>query len=542
MAPTSAGSPVASRRSRTRTWRWWPNEVAPLRRRQLGAPVQDDHALAVRRDRERDLPALLRDGRVLRLPRRPQPEDARLRLVRGGGDGHVVVREHLRGLGDAAGALVGDARAARRRAAALRARPVAGDARARDSRDLQPGRDAPLGPVPVRRPPVGRAPAPLRPRDPRHRPRVRRPRLPVRCVVRPLAGRLGARELLRVPGLADLRLPRPAGAPSRLGAPASVGARADLGDERDPRVGARRLVARRSGRLPRARPRLRRARRPGHGPRPARRPAAGLALADVIVAARIFFVGGVTSFRALFYWLTPWIYIPTMFVSPIFQILLFAYIGRSAHLRSDEFYLIGNALQYASIPCLFAMAQSIGGERYQQTLGAILVSPAPRIPLFFGRSLPVVLNGAFVSAFSLAAGSLILGVHLPASSLAPLALVVLIASFSCTGLGLVNAALSLRIRENAVLSNAIFGFLLIFTGANVPLDALPGWMSTAAQGMPFTHAIAAARKLADGAGLGDVSGLLGAELLVGAIYGLAGFLLLRWFETLSRRYASLERS
>jgi ABC-2 type transport system permease protein len=262
----------------------------------------------------------------------------------------------------------------------------------------------------------------------------------------------------------------------------------------------------------------------------------------VTVSARIFFVGGLTSFRALFYWLTPWIYIPTMLIAPLFQILLFAYIGRSAGLQSDEFYVIGNALQYASIPCLFAMSQSIGGERFQDTLSAILVSPASRIPLFFGRSLPVVLNGAFVAAFSLVVGSLILGVHLPASSLAPLGLTILIAAFSCTGLGLINAAVSLRIRENAVLSNVIFGFLLIFTGANVPLDDLPDWMSTAAQGMPFTHAIAAARKLADGASVGDVKGLLGAELLIGVIYGVAGYLLLRWFETLSRRHASLERS
>jgi ABC-2 type transport system permease protein len=67
-------------------------------------------------------------------------------------------------------------------------------------------------------------------------------------------------------------------------------------------------------------------------------------------------------------------------------------------------------------------------------------------------------------------------------------------------------------------------------------------MSTAAQGMPFTHAIEAARQLADGASLADVRGLIGAELLVGAIYGIAGYALLRWFEILSRRNASLERS
>ena len=118
---------------------------------------------------------------------------------------------------------------------------------------------------------------------------------------------------------------------------------------------------------------------------------------------RVFFVGGVMSYRALFNWISPWILVPTFLIAPIFQILLFAYIGRAARLESDEFYVIGNALQYAAIPCLFAMSQSIGGERFQETLSAILVSPAARVPLFFWRSLPVVLNGAFVAAFSIGA-------------------------------------------------------------------------------------------------------------------------------------------
>jgi ABC-2 type transport system permease protein len=57
-----------------------------------------------------------------------------------------------------------------------------------------------------------------------------------------------------------------------------------------------------------------------------------------VSSCRIFFVGGLTSYRALFYWLSPWIYIPSLLVAPIFQILLFAYIGRSAGLESDSFY------------------------------------------------------------------------------------------------------------------------------------------------------------------------------------------------------------
>ena len=78
-----------------------------------------------------------------------------------------------------------------------------------------------------------------------------------------------------------------------------------------------------------------------------------------MTSLRIFFVGGLISFRALFSFLRPEIYIPSMLVAPIFQILLFVYIGRSAGVQSDEFYVIGNALQYAAIPCVFAMTNTI---------------------------------------------------------------------------------------------------------------------------------------------------------------------------------------
>jgi ABC-2 type transport system permease protein len=156
--------------------------------------------------------------------------------------------------------------------------------------------------------------------------------------------------------------------------------------------------------------------------------------------------------------------------------------------------------------------------------------------------LPVVANGAFVSAFSLALGSLILGVHIPLAAVPTLALVIVVAAFSCTGLGLINAAVSLRIRENAVLSNVIFGFLLIFTGANVPISELPGWMATLSGGLPFTHAIKAARRVADGGSFGSVAGLVGTEVLVGLCYAAIGYAVLRFMEVQSRRSASLERS
>ena len=256
---------------------------------------------------------------------------------------------------------------------------------------------------------------------------------------------------------------------------------------------------------------------------------------------RVFFVGGLISYRALFGFLSLWIFVPTLILTPIFQILLFAYIGRAAGGRGDEFYVIGNAIQYASVPCLFAMTQTIAEERFWQTLGPILVSPARRLPLFLGRAVPVIVNGLGVAAFALFAGGLILGTSLAGGAWARLAPVLLVAAFSCTGLGLVAAGIGLRVRETAVLANVVVGILLIFSGANVALSSLPGWMADVGRALPLTHSIEAARAVAGGASLGSVEGLLGREAALGVVYGAAGMLLIVYFERQSRRHATLER-
>jgi ABC-2 type transport system permease protein len=261
-----------------------------------------------------------------------------------------------------------------------------------------------------------------------------------------------------------------------------------------------------------------------------------------MTSLRIFTVGGLITFRALFSFLRPEIYIPSMLVAPLFQILLFVYIGRSAALESDEFYVIGNAVQYAAVPCLFAMIFTIAGERYQRTLGYILVSPAARLPLFLGRAVPVMVNGFVVAVFSLVVGGLIVGIDVPASSIAPLLFATAICTFSCTGFGLIGAGLGLLMREQAVLANVMFGILLVFTGANVPVDTLPRWMQAISTILPFTHGIEAAREVADGAPLSAVDGLLAAEAAIGVAYAALGYVFIRNAERLSLRHATLDRA
>ncbi|MCW2793208.1 MAG: type transport system permease protein [Nocardioides sp.] len=261
-----------------------------------------------------------------------------------------------------------------------------------------------------------------------------------------------------------------------------------------------------------------------------------------MTSLRIFFIGGLMSYRAMFGWLNPWILVPSLVVSPICQILLFAFIGRSAGVGDDEFYVIGNALNYAAIPCLFAMGATIGGEREGHTLGVVLTTPARRIPLFLGRALPVIVNGWGVAMVGVLAGVLLLDVHVPGPAWPTILLVVMVASASCTGLGLAMGAVALRVRETAVLGNVVFCVLLVFCGVNIAVADLPGWMGAVGGWLPMTHAIEAARLLADGSTLGDVGGLVLRELGVGALYTVAGLSLLRWFEDESRRKATLDRN
>ena len=91
------------------------------------------------------------------------------------------------------------------------------------------------------------------------------------------------------------------------------------------------------------------------------------------------------------------------------------------------------------------------------------------------------------------------------------------------------------------MGNVFFLVLLIFTGTNVALDDLPGWMAAIGRCLPLSHAIEANRMLADGATWAAVQGLVGRELLIGMVYVAVGLAAIRWFEHLSRAGATLDR-
>ncbi len=259
-----------------------------------------------------------------------------------------------------------------------------------------------------------------------------------------------------------------------------------------------------------------------------------------MTAARIFVVGGVLSYRALFNWMQPIVYVPTMLGGPLFQILFFAYIGRASGVETDGFFVVGNAVQVSAMAGIFGVAMTIGGERWTQTLSLVLVSPANRFALFLGRALPLIVNGFVLSSFGFVVGLALLDFELDPGVVPALAACVLVTTASCTAFGFIIGSIGLYAREIFVAANLAYIGLLLFCGVNVPLDELPAWMRAISEVLPLTHGIQAARLVADGASLGSVDGLILRELLVGAGYAGAAYLLFRTFEAAGRRTASFD--
>jgi ABC-2 type transport system permease protein len=255
---------------------------------------------------------------------------------------------------------------------------------------------------------------------------------------------------------------------------------------------------------------------------------------------RLFWLGGLISYRALFNWARPSIYIPTLIGAPTFQILFFAALGPYATGLDAEFFAIGNAVQVSAMSGIYGMTMAIANERWFGTLHALLATPASRWAIFGGRFIPFIANGLIVSIYGFTISWLFLGVDIAPGSLGVVALGLVATVFSCSAIGAVQGGLSMRLRDGLFGANLLVFLFLLFCGVNIPLEVLPGWMQVVSNFLPFTHGLEAIRAAVAGAGLDEVGGLIAIEFGIGAVYALLAFGLFSYLERSARQNATLD--
>ncbi|MDY6875027.1 MAG: ABC transporter permease [Chloroflexota bacterium] len=260
----------------------------------------------------------------------------------------------------------------------------------------------------------------------------------------------------------------------------------------------------------------------------------------LIASLRIFISGAWQSYIALFYWTQPATYVMSKIIAPLTLMLFFTCLGMSATGRDTaEFYIVGNALQLTAYNGIFGVTMTIGHERNVGTLIYLIGSPANRLVIFLGRAFFNILDGMLGVVMGFAWGML-LGLDLSAANLPGLALTIAITTISTCGVGLLMGSIGLAALNVTLINNTVFFLLLVFSGANLPLEKMPTWIQAVSTGLPLTRGIQSARLLVTGVPLAAVWPLLAGELAVGLAYALAGFTFFRWFEFQARKRGTLE--
>ncbi|MBN1145833.1 MAG: ABC transporter permease [Anaerolineales bacterium] len=256
---------------------------------------------------------------------------------------------------------------------------------------------------------------------------------------------------------------------------------------------------------------------------------------------RLFFQGALLSYIALFHWLRPAQYLATKVWGPLVYMLFFVFLGRFATGRDNaDFYVIGNAIQTVALSGIYGVTMSIDGDRWGGTLPYLFGAPANRLTVFVGRSFFHIVDGVVGALIGLTWGVLLLGLDLSKTDPLALALTILVATFSTSGLGLLLGCMGLITRNVMFINNTVFFLLLVFSGANVDIQALPAWGQAVSQALPLTRGIAAARRAIAGESLSQVAPLLVVEFSIGVIYVALGYTLFRWFEIQAKRRGTLE--
>ena len=261
----------------------------------------------------------------------------------------------------------------------------------------------------------------------------------------------------------------------------------------------------------------------------------------IINGFRLFWQGAALAYVALFHWLRPIQYAASKIVMPLAQMFFFVYLGTFATgVDNAAFYIVGNALQIAAVSGIYGVTMSIGGERNEGTLPYLFGTPANRMLIFLGRAFMNIIDGAIGVVIAFVWGVVLMGLDLSQTNLAALGLTIFITTVSTCGLGLLLGSLALVTVNVMFINNLVYFLLLIFSGANVPLQALPGWVQLISSALPLTRGIAAARLLVGGASLAEAAPLLWGELAVGVAYSLLGYLMFTLFEVEAKRRGTLE--
>jgi ABC-2 type transport system permease protein len=210
--------------------------------------------------------------------------------------------------------------------------------------------------------------------------------------------------------------------------------------------------------------------------------------------------------------------------------------------RATTTLLIG-AVVWAYLGIIFEfLTETVAWERWEGTIEYTFMAPLSRAMHLGGSGVFAVLYGMIRAALLFIVVALFFGLSLPDANFPAAIVLLLLASVSFFGIGMMTAVLPLISPEKgAQLGFVGQGMLLVVSGVYYPVSVLPTWMEWLSVISPATYALRGIRaSILDGAGLAwaDVWPLL----VIGAVSIPLGLYIFSIGERYAKRHGKLKRS
>ena len=238
------------------------------------------------------------------------------------------------------------------------------------------------------------------------------------------------------------------------------------------------------------------------------------------------------------------------FVWTIANTLSIVFISKAAGLSPEKenqlttVLLIG-AVIWAYLGIIFEiLTETVAWERWEGTIEYTFMAPLSRPVHLIGMGLFAVGYGVVRAVLLFGVVAAFFSLHLPDANYAAALVLLVVASISFIGIGMITAVLPLISPEKGTqLGFVAQGLLLVVSGVYYPVSVLPQWMQWLSVISPATYALRGCRAaIIDGADLSDLTTEIWALLVIGAVSVPLGLLIFRTGERYAKKHGKLKRS
>jgi ABC-2 type transport system permease protein len=212
--------------------------------------------------------------------------------------------------------------------------------------------------------------------------------------------------------------------------------------------------------------------------------------------------------------------------------------------RLTTILLIG-AVIWAYLGIIFEIVtETVAWERWEGTIEYTFMAPLSRPVHLFGMGVFAIVYGVVRAVLLFGVVAAFFTLHLPNADYVAALVLLVIASISFIGIGMMTAVLPLISPEKGTqLGFVAQGLLLVVSGVYYPVSVLPGWMQALAKISPATYALRGCRNaILEGAGVSDLWRDIWPLLVIGAVSVPLGLWVFHTGERYAKKHGKLKRS